>query len=181
MLEVSKAPDGRLNLKYDLAGKDNEVRELPLRYMVVGNFAGDRELPLIEEREPVTINQTNFDEVMTKLKPAVTATGVANVFVDAKPGEPTPETRPLELAFNTMADFHPDNLLRQLVEPRIDPRGGRPAAQIEALAQALKLREALVALRGPMGNRAAFRKAMEEFVKDDAMRAKLEQSLGIAR
>jgi hypothetical protein len=32
-----------------------------------------------------------------------------------------------------------------------------------------------------MGNRAAFRKAMEEFVKDDAMRAKLEQSLGIAR
>jgi type VI secretion system protein ImpB len=181
VLEVSKAPDGRLNLKYDVAGKENEVRELPLRYMVVGNFTGDRELPPIEERDPVAINQTNFDEVMTKLKPKITATGVANVFADAKPGEPAAETRPLELEFNAMADFHPDSLLRQLVEPRVDPRTGRMTAQIEALAQALKLREALVALRGPMGNRAAFRKAMEEFVKDDAMRAKLEQSLGIAR
>lgn len=176
MLDVSTAPDGRLNLRYDIAGKTEVVGELPLRYMVVGNFTGDRELPPLEERGPVKIAQSDFDTVMATHKPSLTVVGVANVFADGAPGEPAPETRPLELEFNSMADFHPDNLLKQL----ITPRPGAPNGQIEALARARKMREALVALRGPMGTRAAFRKAMEAYIKSETERAKLEQALGIA-
>ncbi len=183
MLEVSQAPDGRLNLKYDIAGKTNEVRELPLRFMVVGNYAGDREVAPIERREPVEVHQGNLDEVMGKLRPMVIAEKVRDVFAMPRKDQPAPETPPLELEFRTLADFHPDNLLRQLTEAKRDPKTQQVVTppKLEVLAQQLKLREALMALRGPMGNLATFRKEMETVIQNEEKRATLERVLGFNR
>lgn len=176
MLNIDKDAEGRINLKYDVAGTTEIVKELPLRYMVVGNFSGDRELPPLEERGPVPVKRSDFDNVMASLRPTLTLDRVVTVSVDKQPGPSAEVTHAITLEFNSMADFHPDNLLKQLTTPR----PGSSTAPIEALALAKKVREALVALRGPMGNRAAFRRAMEEYIKDGNERAKLERALGIA-
>ena len=43
----------------------------------------------------------------------------------------------------------------------------------------LDLREALVGLKSPLGNSVAFRKKLEELLKDPAQRAKLMKELGV--
>ena len=47
------------------------------------------------------------------------------------------------------------------------------------LAKLLELREALSALKSPLGNRRDFRKQIEQVLKDDGARAKLMAELGL--
>ena len=56
-----------------------------------------------------------------------------------------------------MKDFSPDNIIKQVPE----------------LNKLLQLREALVALKGPMGNIPNFRKAVAEALKDEKTKAQL--------
>lgn len=62
-----------------------------------------------------------------------------------------------------MKDFSPDSVAKQVPE----------------LNQLLELRKALQALKGPVGNVPAFRKAIQELLKDDATRAQIMQELGV--
>jgi type VI secretion system protein ImpB len=52
------------------------------------------------------------------------------------------------------------------------------ARQVPELRKLLELREALVGLKSPLGNSVAFRKKLDELLKDPAQRDKLLKELG---
>ena len=67
------------------------------------------------------------------------------------------------LKFESMKDFTP----------------GGVAQQVPEFAKLLELREALSALKSPLGNRREFRKQIEDILKDKSARAKLMAELGL--
>ena len=70
-------------------------------------------------------------------------------------------TLPVELKFSTLQDFSPDQV----------------AANVPELNKLLELREALVALKGPLGNIPAFRTKLQELLDDEQAREKLANEL----
>ena len=64
----------------------------------------------------------------------------------------------------SMKDFNPANLVEQVPE----------------LKKLMELRDALVALKGPLGNAPAFRKAIESVLADDVSRDRVLGELGLA-
>ncbi|EFC33335.1 hypothetical protein C414_000040095 [Campylobacter jejuni subsp. jejuni 414] len=127
----------------------NEDIELPLKLMVMANLKGKNETPL-EEREILQINKINFDQVMRKLN-ITTSFSVKNTLGTGA------EELDVKLNIASMKDFSPDNLARQIPE----------------LNKLLQLREALMALKGPMGNIPDFRKAVLEALKNEKTKEKL--------
>ncbi|MCK5193436.1 MAG: type VI secretion system contractile sheath small subunit, partial [Desulfobulbaceae bacterium] len=69
----------------------------------------------------------------------------------------------LNLDFKTFKDFEPDAIIQKVPE----------------LKQLLDLREALTALKGPLGNVPAFRKKIQDLIQDEGTRARLLSELGI--
>ena len=69
----------------------------------------------------------------------------------------------VSLKIESMADFSPDNI----------------AKQVPQLNKLLELREALLALKGPMGNIPAFRNKLQELIADPNARETLEKELAI--
>ena len=67
MAENSVAPKERINITYKTKTNNQEADvELPLKLMVMANLTGHNDTPL-EEREVVSINKINFDQVMQKM------------------------------------------------------------------------------------------------------------------
>lgn len=129
MSDGSSSPKERINITYKAKtnGQNGEV-ELPLKLMVLSNLTGgDSEQP-IEEREVLQINKLNFNQVMEKLN-INTSFSVKNTLNN--------EAEELEVNLNIISikDFSPDNIAQQIPE----------------LKKLLQLREALMALKGPMG------------------------------
>ncbi|EDP3795669.1 type VI secretion system contractile sheath small subunit, partial [Campylobacter coli] len=127
----------------------NEDVELPLKLMVMANLKGKNETPL-EEREILQINKINFDQVMRKLN-ITTSFSVKNTLGTGA------EELDVKLNIASMKDFSPDSLAKQIPE----------------LNKLLQLREALMALKGPMGNIPDFRKAVLEALKNEKTKEKL--------
>ncbi|WP_205977723.1 type VI secretion system contractile sheath small subunit, partial [Pseudomonas viridiflava] len=73
------------------------------------------------------------------------------------------EELPVKLRVNSMKDFNPASLVEQVPE----------------LKKLMELRDALVALKGPLGNAPAFRKAIESVLADDESRGRVSGELGL--
>jgi type VI secretion system protein ImpB len=69
----------------------------------------------------------------------------------------------VSLKFNAYKDFSPD----------------RVAEQVPELKQMLELRKNLMALKGPLGNVPAFRRAIQDLLKDETTRAAVMKELGV--
>ena len=69
----------------------------------------------------------------------------------------------VSLKFESLADFEPDAIVEKVPE----------------LKSILELREALKALKGPLGNIPDFRKKLQSLVSDEGSRAKLLTELGL--
>ncbi|EAI3351365.1 type VI secretion system contractile sheath small subunit, partial [Campylobacter jejuni] len=146
----SYAPKERINITYKAkTNGQNEDVELPLKLMVMANLKGKNETPL-EEREILQINKINFDQVMRKLN-ITTSFSVKNTLGTGA------EELDVKLNIASMKDFSPDSLAKQIPE----------------LNKLLQLREALMALKGPMGNIPDFRKAVLEALKNEKTKEKL--------
>lgn len=147
--EGTVAPKERINIKYRSEhGGAQESVELPFKMMVVGDFTQREDDRVIEERKPINVDKDNFDDVLRNQKIGVEMS-VPNRLSDEEGAE-----MGLSLKFETMKDFSPENVARQVPD----------------LKKLLELREALVALKGPLGNVPAFRKAIESILEDDEQR-----------
>lgn len=155
--EGSAPPMERINIVYrSLRNGAQEEIELPLKLMVVGDFAFREDGTPLEERKAIQLDKDNFNDVMAQQK-LNASFNVANKLSGAEG-----EEMPVNINVGNMKDFSPAEIARQVPE----------------LRKLLELREALVGLKSPLGNSVAFRKKLDELLKDPAQREKLLKELG---
>lgn len=159
--EGSVAPKERINVTYKPAtGGAQEQTELPLKLMVLGDFTQRQDGRRIEDRKPISIDKMTFDEVLAKQELSLTLS-VPNRLQD---DESASDELGISLRVNSMKDFNPASLVEQVPE----------------LKKLMELRDALVALKGPLGNAPAFRKAIEGVLADDESRTRVLGELGLS-
>ena len=102
----------RVQITYDVEiGGAIELKELPFVVGVLGDFAGNPEEPLpgLKNRKFVEIDRDNFNQVMAGMRPRISYAVENKLENDG--------TRlGLDLRFNSIEDFDPDNVVQQ-VEP----------------------------------------------------------------
>lgn len=155
----SIAPKERINIRYvpRTDGQTAEV-ELPLSLLVTGDLLGKPDDTPLDERQPVAIDRNTFNAVLAQ-------SGIErNVSVPSALSGTPGARMDVSLKVNAMADLSPDNI----------------AAQVPELKKMLELREALVALKGPMGNIPAFRAQLQALLDNEETREQLIQELGLA-
>ncbi|MFL5291331.1 MAG: type VI secretion system contractile sheath small subunit [Myxococcales bacterium] len=156
--DPSVAPKERVNIVYKASVGDAQVEtELPLKVLMVGDYAGRRDDTPLEERKPINIDKENFNEVMAKQELAIA------VQVPDRLTNEQDASLNLKLQFKSLADFGPEGIVNQVPE----------------LRTMLELRAALTALKGPLGNIPAFRKKIQALLADDGARQKLIAELGL--
>ncbi|EGT3575902.1 type VI secretion system contractile sheath small subunit [Citrobacter amalonaticus] len=155
----SVAPKERVNIKFQpKTGNQTAEVELPLNLLVTGNLTGGADETPLDERQPVAINRNTFNAVLEQA-------GIGRDFSVPSALSETPDaSMNINLKVKSLADLSPDNI----------------AAQVPEMRKMLELREALVALRGPMGNLPAFRAQLKALLDDETSREQLIAELGIA-
>lgn len=153
----SVAPRERVNIVYKPAtGDAQEEKELPLKLLVMSDFTGRPDDRPLEDRKPINVDKDNFDSVMKSMDLKLDLQ-VPDRLSDKPGGELA-----VSLKFSSLKDMEPEAIAQQVPE----------------LKKLLELREALTALKGPLGNLPEFRKKIESLVKDPAAREKLLKELG---
>jgi type VI secretion system protein ImpB len=154
----SVAPKERVNIVYKPAtGDAQEEVELPLKLLMLGDYTLRPDDTPVEDRRKIGIDKDNFNEVMRSQNLQLDLS-VSNRLTDEEDAEMA-----VNLRFDTLKDFDPENVVRQIPE----------------LKSLLELREALNALKGPLGNVPAFRRRIQALLQDDETRAKLLQELNL--
>ena len=155
--EGSVAPKERINIVYKPStGDAKEEIELPLKLLVIGDFTQRQDDTQLESRPMINIDKDNFNDVLRGQNLNLSI-NVANTLA-GDGGE-----LPVQLKIQSIKDFDPESVARQVPE----------------LNKMLELREALMALRGPLGNVPAFRKRLQDIVSDEKARTTLMTELGI--
>ena len=156
--EGSVAPKERVNIVYKPAvGNQEEFIELPHRQLVLGDFTGKPDTRRVEDRAPINVSRDNFDEVLRAHNVEVEMT------VPNRLAEDPEAVMNLNLKIDKMKDMEPDAICRSVPE----------------IKKILDLRNALMALKGPLSNTPAFRKKLQELIEDDEQREDLLKQLGL--
>lgn len=158
--DSSLAPKERINVTFRPAtGGAQEEVELPLKLMVVGDFLQRQDERALIDRKPVSVNKNNFSDVMAKQNLTVQLS-VRNRLTDNEDADDLP----VSLSFQSLRDFEPEGVARQIPE----------------MNNLLKLRDALISLKGPLGNIPAFRAALDEVLQDEERRRQIMAELRIS-
>lgn len=155
--EASVAPKERVNIVYKPAtGDAKEEIELPLKVLVMGDFTNAADETILEDRKTINVDKDNFNDVLNSYNIKLDAT------VKSKLSDEDGDMA-VSLKFNTMKDFNPDAIVEQVPE----------------LKKLVELRNALKAVKGPLGNVPEFKKKLSALVSDDGARDRILKELGI--
>jgi type VI secretion system protein ImpB len=136
----------RVHITYDVeTGGAIEKRELPFVVGVFADLSGmpDKPLPRYQDRKFIEIDRDNVDQVMAKQTPRL-AFKVKNTLKndDSQLG--------VELRFNKMADFEPENVV----------------TQVEPLRQLLELRQKLSNLRSSLYGNEKLEQLLQDAIRN---------------
>ena len=154
----SIAPKERINISYKPAvGNAKEGVELPFKLLVLGDFTQRETDSPLEEKELLSLNNHNFSNVMSSLDLKL------EFSVENKISSEKSDAINISLDINSLSDFEPDSIIEK----------------VDELKAVLELRDALKALKGPIGNSPQMRKQIRQILEDDASRNVLKRELGL--
>jgi type VI secretion system protein ImpB len=149
----------RVQITYDVeVGGAIELKELPFVVGVLGDFTGKPEepLPALKNRKFVEIDPDNFNQVLAGMKPRV-AFSTDNKLQDdgSKIG--------VDLKFNSIEDFEPDNIVQQ-----VDP-----------LRKLVEARQKLSDLRSKMDGNDKLEAMLNDVISNQDKQKELSDALGL--
>lgn len=156
--KIDRVRPPRIQITYDVeVGGAIEMKELPFVVGVMGDFVGKPEepLPALKNRKFVEIDADNFNQVLSGMKPRLAYT-VENKLQDdgSKMG--------VELKFNDMEDFEPDQIVQQ----------------VEPLRKLVEARQRLADLRSKMDGNEKLESMLEDIISDSDKQKELSDALG---
>ncbi len=140
----------RVQIKYEVwKGDSMKLADLPFVMGVMGDYSGkpDEPLPPMKERKFLEIDRDNFNKVLSGMKPRLA------FHVDDKISGKQGKELGIELRFNSMDDFKPDNVVKQ----------------ITPLRELLEIREKLDDLSKKMDGNDKLEELMNEILKNTAL------------
>ncbi len=157
--KIERIRPPRVNITYDVeVGGAIELKELPFVVGVLGDFVGKPEepLPALKNRKFVEIDPDNFNQVLSGMKPRLAYT-IDNKMQDdgSKMG--------IELKFNNIEDFEPDNIVQQ-----VDP-----------LRKLVEARQKLSDLLSKMDGNEKLETILNDVISDAGKQKELSDSLGL--
>ncbi len=149
----------RVQITYDVeVGGAIELKELPFVIGVLGDFVGNPEeaLPAMKNRKFVEIDPDNFNQVMAGMKPRLSFSTENKLQDDgSKMG--------VELKFNSIEDFEPDNVARQ----------------VEPLRKLVEARRKLSDLRSKMDGNDKLETMLNDVISNADKQKELSDALGL--
>src|SRR4051812_43392363 len=157
--KIARIRPPRIQITYDVeTGGAIEMKELPFVVGVMGDFVGKPEeaLPALKNRKFVEIDRDNFDQVLSGMSPRLAYT-VDNKLQDdgSKLG--------VELKFNSLEDFEPDNIVQQ----------------VEPLRKLVEARQKLSDLRSKMDGNEKLESLLEDVMGSADKQKQLSDALGV--
>jgi type VI secretion system protein ImpB len=150
----NEIPAARINLKLDVGKGDAKKKtELPLKMLVMGDFSSQKKTQRVGEREKISINKNNFEQVMKSMGLKL------NYSVDNKlTGEGELK---VDLNVNGMDSFKPENVAKNIPE----------------LSRLLAARNLLKDLKSNLLDNREFRSRLEQIIKDQTAAKALSEEL----
>ncbi len=156
--KVGKVRPPRVQITYDVeVGGALELKELPFVVGVMGDFSGKPEEPLaaLKQRKFVEIDPDNFNQVMAGMKPRLAFTTENKMQDDgSKMG--------VELKFNNIEDFEPDNVVQQ----------------VEPLRKLVEARQKLSDLRSKMDGNEKLENMLEDIIANADKQKAISDEIG---
>ncbi len=157
--KIDRVRPPRVQITYDVeVGGAIELKELPFVVGVMGDFVGKPEdpLPALKNRKFVEIDPDNFNQVMAGMKPRLAYTTENKLQDDgSKMG--------VELKFNNIEDFEPDNVVQQ----------------VEPLRKLVEARKKLADLRSKLDGNEKLETMLEDIIANADKQKELSDSLGL--
>lgn len=157
--KIDRVRPPRVQITYDVEiGGAIELKELPFVIGVLGDFVGKPEeaLPALKNRKFVEIDPDNFNQVLSGMAPRVAFTTENKLQDDgSKMG--------IELKFNNIEDFEPDNIVQQ----------------VEPLRKLVEARQKLSDLRSKMDGNEKLENILEDIISNQDKQKQLSDALGL--
>ena len=157
--KIARIRPPRVQISYEVeTGGAIEMKELPFIVGVMGDYVGKPEeaLPPLKNRKFVEIDRDNFDQVLAGLKPRLAYTTDNKLQDDgSKIG--------VELKFNKLDDFEPDNVVQQ----------------VEPLRKLVEARKKLVDLMSKMDGNEKLGEILNDVMSSADKQKELSEQLGL--
>jgi len=157
-MKQSESPKERINVTYKPATGDvSEDIEIPYKLTLLGEYNPDEKKVPVEERRVINVDKNNFNDVLKAQNLSV------SFAVEDKLTDEEDSSLNVNLSINSIKDFSPEEIVKNIPE----------------LQKLMELRESLIALKGPLGNVPAFKKAIESAIENGDDREKLIGELNL--
>jgi len=157
--KIARIRPPRVQISYEVeTGGAIEMKELPFIVGVMGDYVGKPEeaLPPLKNRKFVEIDRDNFDQVLAGMKPRLAYTTDNKLQDDgSKMG--------VELKFNKLEDFEPDNVVQQ----------------VEPLRKLVEARKKLVDLMSKMDGNDKLEEILNDVMANADKQKELSEQLGL--